>query len=629
MKHENSTAKASFIALRFIFCIWIIFLYACGSDGSNGGESSGTGSLSFQLSIQDDQAAFSNELSQQSEDDMDCKAHGINTLDMQIFDENNKLLAIGGPWDCEAYEKIVRNIPAGDNRKCEAYAKDSAGYTLYSQKMAGITILPNQVNDLGTVYLEENTCPVADAGDDQNATVDDTVTLDGSGSYDINGDPLTWFWELVDMPAESDATLDNPTAVKPSFYVDQQGVYVAELIVSDGICDSDPDEVTIGRVNICPVADAGEDQSATVGDTVKLDGSASFDPDSLPEPLTFFWELIDVPNDSNASLDDPNAEKPSFYVDQPGEYTAQLIVNDGLCDSDPVTVKIGGVPCPVADAGDDQNVPVRGVVTLDGSRSYDPDGKPLTFFWSFTSVPPGSTAQLSDPFSEKPRFTADKPGIYVAQLSVNNGSCESDPPDTVTIEANTCPKADAGPNRNVNWDENLIVILDGSGSYDPDLYPNPLTYIWLLTAVPDGSTARLYNKRSEKPWFKADKPGFYRAQLNVNDGLCDSLFDIVVIRVNICPVADAGGDQSATVGDTVKLDGSASFDPDSLPEPPTFFWELIDVPNDSNASLDDPNAEKPSFYVDQPGEYTAQLIVNDGLCDSDPAEITITANEEQ
>jgi hypothetical protein len=53
------------------------------------------------------------------------------------------------------------------------------------------------------------------------------------------------------------------------------------------------------------------------------------------------------------------------------------------------------------------------------------------------------------------------------------------------------------------------------------------------------------------------------------------------------------------------------------------------VPNDSNASLDDPNAEKPSFYVDQPGEYTAQLIVNDGLCDSDPVEITITANEEQ
>jgi hypothetical protein len=629
MNHKNNKTNANIFALKLLCCIWIIFLHACGSGGSNGSGSSDTGSLSYSLSIQDEQMAISNKIYQNSENDIDCIAHGINTIEMQIFDENNELLVLGGPWDCEDYEEIVRNIPAGDNRKCEVYAKDITGVTLYSQKMADITILPNQVTDLGTVYLEENTCPTADAGDNQNAVIGDTVTLDGSGSYDVNGDPLTWFWELIAVPTESDASLDDPRAVKPSFYVDQPGIYIVELIVNDGNCDSDPDEVTIGGANICPVADAGDDQSATVGNTVTLDGSGSYDPDSSPDPLAFFWELITVPEGSEASLDNPASTKPNFYVDKPGEYISKLIVNDGICDSESDTVKIGGVSCPVADAGDDLNVPTSSLVTLDGSRSYDPGGKPLTFLWSFTAIPPGSTALLSSPTAEKPSFITDKPGIYVAQLIVNNGSCDSDPPDTVAILANTCPRSNAGPNQTVNWEESLIVTLDGSGSNDPDLYPDPLTYFWSLTSVPNGSLARLSDKSAEMPWFIADKPGFYIAQLTVNDGLCDGFSDTVAIRVNICPVADSGDDQNAIVGDTVTLDGSGSYDPDSGPNPLTFFWELIAVPFESEAFLDDPGAVNPSFYVDKPGSYVTRLIVNDGVCDSDPVEITITASEEQ
>lgn len=48
-------------------------------------------------------------------------------------------------------------------------------------------------------------------------------------------------------------------------------------------------EIT-GEVNTAPVADAGVDRTVTVGASVALDGSASFDPDG--DDLTFAWSLV-------------------------------------------------------------------------------------------------------------------------------------------------------------------------------------------------------------------------------------------------------------------------------------------------------------------------------------------------
>jgi hypothetical protein len=132
--------------------------------------------------------------------------------------------------------------------------------------------------------------------------------------------------------------LDDPTAVMPSFDVDQPGSYVAQLVVSDGLLNSAADTVTVSTLNSAPVADAGPAQTVYVGDTVTLDGSASGDADG--DPLTFSWSLISVPAGSAAMLDDPAAVMPSFDVDMPGSYVAQLIVNDGLTGSKPASTSI-------------------------------------------------------------------------------------------------------------------------------------------------------------------------------------------------------------------------------------------------------------------------------------------------
>ncbi len=463
-----------------------------------------------------------------------------------------------------------------------------------------------------------NTVPVADAGPDQTVQVGDTVHLDGSGSTDADGDSLTFAWSWIGQPAGSGAVLSDTTAVQPSFVVDVAGRYTLQLVVSDGSKSSAPDAVVIDTVNSPPVADAGPDQTVLVGETVTLTGAGSSDVDG--DVLSFAWTLTGVPPGSTASLDDPLAVMPTFLADRPGEYLAQLIVNDGLIDSAPdtATVTTANSP-PVADAGPDQTVFVTDVVTLDGSGSADVDGDALSFNWSLIALPPGSATSLDDPLAVMPTFNADQPGEYIAQLIVNDGQADS-APDTATVTtANSPPVADAGTDHTVFKGD--TVTLDGSGSNDVD--GDPLTYRWSFTSVPPGSGAALSDATAVAPQFTADHSGLYVVQLIVNDGQVDSDPATVSITAeNRPPVAVAEANPNpGTVGVPVQLDGTASSDPDR--DALSYRWSLT-APAGSTATLSDAGAPMPSFVPDVPGAYTAELVVNDGEVDSDPASVAVT-----
>jgi hypothetical protein len=237
------------------------------------------------------------------------------------------------------------------------------------------------------------TPPVANAGLAQTVMVGQTVTLDGSGSTDANGDLLQYRWSFVARPTGSQATLSNPTLVHPTFVVDRPGTYIVQLIVNDGKVNSAPDTVTITTNNTLPVANAGPDQTVAVGATVTLDGSQSSDVDG--DPLLFTWIFTQVPSESHATLSDPTAVHPTFVADKAGVYMVQLIVNDGFGKSAPATVTSTTQNTrPVANAGANQTVFVGATVTLDGSASSDVDGDPFTFRWTLITVPTGSTATL-------------------------------------------------------------------------------------------------------------------------------------------------------------------------------------------------------------------------------------------
>jgi uncharacterized protein YjdB len=89
---------------------------------------------------------------------------------------------------------------------------------------------------------------------------------------------------------------------------------------------------------------------------------------------------------------------------------------------------------PSANAGQDQNVTVGSLVTLDGRNCSDPDGDLITYGWTIVEAPSGSIANLNDPASVIPTFIPDIPGQYRISLIVNDGQADS-VPDEVIINA--------------------------------------------------------------------------------------------------------------------------------------------------------------------------------------------------
>ena len=118
-----------------------------------------------------------------------------------------------------------------------AYATDQ--YGAQTEKNITVTLADN---------IPPTALPVADAGQDQSINTGSTVQLDGTSSYDDDGDQLTYIWSLDSKPFTSFASLNNATTATPSIKVDKAGEYLISLVVNDGTEDSEPSSITLNVV---------------------------------------------------------------------------------------------------------------------------------------------------------------------------------------------------------------------------------------------------------------------------------------------------------------------------------------------------------------------------------------------
>ncbi len=186
-----------------------------------------------------------------------------------------------------------------------------------------------------------NRVPVANAGPDQSVNVLSTVTLDGSGSSDPDGDiPFAYNWTQT---AGASVTLNNQTTVNPTFTAPiDPGTLKFSLVVTDSFgLNSAPDEVVITTTNQGPVVSDIPDQEILEGGNftpISLDEYVSDvdDPDS-----TITWSYSGNTN-LNVSIINRVAIITAKTTTWTGSETITFKATDpgGLYDEDTVTFSI-------------------------------------------------------------------------------------------------------------------------------------------------------------------------------------------------------------------------------------------------------------------------------------------------
>lgn len=186
-----------------------------------------------------------------------------------------------------------------------------------------------------------NTAPVAEATAPASVNEGSPVTLDGSTSFDPDGDPIaTFLWEqLGGSPvglSGANTALATFTAPLLAGGLGGSETLTFRMTVSDGaLVATDEVAVTVEQVNHAPTAHAGPDQTKDEGSLVTLDGTGSSDPDSDPL-VTFSWSQIAGPG---VILSNAGTATPSFTAPAVGPggqtLTFQLTVSDGALPSVP------------------------------------------------------------------------------------------------------------------------------------------------------------------------------------------------------------------------------------------------------------------------------------------------------
>ncbi|MDN2579020.1 PKD domain-containing protein [Aquibium sp. ELW1220] len=417
-----------------------------------------------------------------------------------------------------------------------------------------------------------NQPPVADAGPDQHVTAS-VVEFDAGGSVDSDGAIAIYRWDFGDGETGAGRTIAH-TYRSP-------GTYAVTLSIEDDsgtIRNGATDTMTV-RVNALPVADAGFDMVAAPGETLTFDGRRSEDPDGTI--TRHAWNFRD-----GAAAE---GEVVEHAFARPGTYTVELTVEDdsghpNATDFSQIRVTINEAP--VARAGPDLVVAPGEPFRLSGDRSSDQDGTVTAWRWDVNE-----TGAVLDGAEVEHRFEA--PGVYTVTLTVTDDSSAGNrtAQDEMTVFVNHQPVAEAG--RDV-FSEALRIVFDATASADAD--NDGLAYLWDLG---DGNTAT-----GPVVEHTYQTGGVYPVLLTVDDGkgLSNSQNrDSMTVRINRAPLAIAGDNRQACVGDVVVFDGSSSTDPDQGLL--RYSWDFGD-----GAASDIIN---PTKTFETPGTFGVRLTVTD------------------
>jgi PA14 domain/Secretion system C-terminal sorting domain/PKD domain len=475
-----------------------------------------------------------------------------------------------------------------------------------------------------------NIPPVANAGASRSITLPvNSITLDGSLSNDTDGTISAYGWTQISGP--STANLVNAGAAITQADNLVSGVYIFQLTVTDNSGASSTAQVKITVVAAglqLPIANAGANQTITLpNNQVILDGSGSVAPSG--NIISYSWTQSSGP--SAAAFGTPGASSTTAGSLIAGTYVFTLTIkdNNNATATDSVTILVNpaaNIP-PVANAGISITIFLpANTVSLDGSKSSDPDGTISGYSWTRISGPnnPASTGANTAIVS----LSGLQAGQYVYQLTVtDNQGATSGALVKITVVAapNIAPIANAGTDQTITAPSSTVT-LDGSASYDPD--GTISVYSWVLISGPGAVT--INNGNTASPAVAGLATGQYSFQLTVTDNNGATSNDQVVITVNPpsslpnqSPVANAGNNLTITAPvNSVQLNGTRSFDPDGT----IIHYQWSQVSGPSAAGFSNNGTASPTATGLIVGTYVFELLVTDNNGASNSDQVTVIVN---
>jgi len=212
------------------------------------------------------------------------------------------------------------------------------------------------------IKAEDPLPPVADAGEDIKDAYDCTaVELDGTDSYDPNGDLITYEWSIQSTPdgsTSSNASILDRNAATTAFYPDLAGAYMVSLAVYDGTAWSSPDMTYITTIerpyNTAPMVEAGKGWTIDAGEAACEEDGYSYDCDACSQvtiplgsdasttdddgdPMTLLWELI---SDNTAEIVDDSA------LETTAKLSGATPVEPGACEDTEFIFQLTATDCP-------------------------------------------------------------------------------------------------------------------------------------------------------------------------------------------------------------------------------------------------------------------------------------------
>jgi hypothetical protein len=472
--------------------------------------------------------------------------------------------------------------------------------------------------------LRPNDAPVANAGEDMTVPTGAIVELNGTGSYDPDGQIVGWEWNASatnpDNVTLSATNVSLVTFTAPNI----TGGYSFTLkVLDDNGSWSVEDMVNVTvelPVNVRPLAVALAQPAINLGDTIQLDGTQSSDTDGTI--VGWEWVCTSHPALSVAGADTSMA---TAVPEEAGTFVFTLRVIDdrgNWSDTDTVNVlvlapDVNLPPVPVISGAAASVMVVNSTILINGNTSHDDDGEIVQYLWNVT---PSSNATITGQNTSAIELTALEQGDIVITLAVmdDNGSW-SFQEAVVTRTALYPPKPPptniqpvasiAGPVDTV-W-VGATVSLDGSSSYDTD--GHLVDYEWMCPSHP---ALELSGLGTSILTFDANDETEYTITLRVQDDDGDwSPLATFVVTASPLPVENqpptvsitrpTGGLIDLQDGHLIVVEWTAN-DPDG--DELTFDVVLMNNDTEVMGNLALPNITRSVSFVIDPEEYDRALL---------------------